>query len=397
MDMYNRLLKIVIVLLLAGLVVPCEAADVSKTESFTVLRHYLRGTETHSREINFPCTGSFLPVFAFSKNRQLGLYSYRFLPKSAGTPQIWLVDLQNGNTLNSFAGHLSTQSIAFSPDGKKAISGGDDGKRGVAEGWWRQNWRHLIGDDSNKSAPLGILRLWDITTGKEINSAKGHNTYIRAVAYSPTEELALSGGDDRDIVLWNLKDLTIVRKFTGHTSGIRNLDWSKDGKTFLSGSWDGSIRLWDIHTGKELTHLQSHHGRVMSSALSPDANFALSSHLSGPNQPVIYWDLKQKKEINRFGIPGNPWHANMVLHVQSVAFSPDGKTALFGLEFGSVIWWSLDDWKEIAHNRIFKKELAYVTFSADGNYCISVGCDIDKSATNKKAQAKVRYWKLPNP
>jgi WD40 repeat protein len=104
--------------------------------------------------------------------------------------------------------------------------------------------------------------------------------------------------------------------------------------------------------------------------------------------------LKQKKEINRFGIVGNPWFADKALHVQSVTFSPDGKTALFGLEFGTVIWWSLDDWKEIAQNRVYEKELAYVTFSADGDYCISVGHD--KSTTNKKPDAKIRFWELPN-
>jgi len=350
---------------------PGEAVGFSKFESNQSWVHYARIHEEPSYEITLPDRNLFypMPIFAFSQDRQRGLYAYIEKPEGSKTSMIWLINLQDGDTFNSFVGHPgSTQCLAFSPDGKRSVSGGSE----------------------------GILRLWDTANGKEINNAKGHKDYIRAVAYSPVEDMALTGGDDRDILLWDIKKMMVQKKFIGHTSGIRHacLEWSKDGKIFLSGSWDGSIRLWDIQTGKELAHLQAGYGEVMSLSLSPDSNFALSSYLSGPNQPVIYWDLKQKKEINRFGIVGNPWFAHKALHVQSVTFSPDGKTALFGLEFGTVIWWSLDDWKEIAQNRVYEKELAYVTFSADGDYCISVG--YDKSTTNKKPDAKIRFWKLPN-
>jgi WD40 repeat protein len=128
----------------------------------------------------------------------------------------------------------------------------------------------------------------------------------------------------------------------------------------------------------------------MSLALSPDGRYALASYLNGPNQPVIFWDLETEKEMNSFGVPGNPWFADQELHVASVAFLPDGKTALFGLVFGTVIWWDLNKWEPIAMNRLHQRELEFVACSTDGTMSISVGVD---AKTDRNA--KVKFWRLP--
>ena len=303
--------------------------------------------------------------FALSADRQRGLYA-----SPCTSPDTWaihLIDLNDGNNLLTLDGHPdSVQSLSFSPDGQKAISGGAD----------------------------GTVRLWGLSNGEQIACVKAHTEYVRCVAYSPVEEKAISGGSLGEILLWDMEKMQVIKRFTGHASGIRaSLAWSRDGKTFLSGSWDGSVRLWDVQTGEEIAHLQPGYGRVMSLALSPDGRYALSSYLSGPNHPVIYWDLETEKEINRFGVPGNPWDTeqHQQLHVASVAFLPDGKTALFGLVFGTVIWWDLNKWELIAMNRLHQRELEFVACSADGNTAISVGIDAETDRN-----ARVKFWRLPN-
>ena len=281
---------------------------------------------------------------------------------------IYCLDLADGKPRLTCEGHRgSTQSLSFSFDGRRAVSGGKNGE----------------------------IIWWDLEKGVEIGRRKGHTDYVRSVAYSPVGNQALSGGDSGEILLWDLNTMQIMKTFEGHTSGIRfhSLVWGRDGEIFLSGSWDGSIRLWDIETGEELVHLQAGYGRVMSIDLSPDGKFALSSYLNGPNQPVIYWDLETRQEVNRFGVPGNPWHADRQLHVESVAFAPDGKTALFGLAFGTVIWWDLNEWKPISMNRLFEKELVYVHFSEDNQDCCAIGCDESTLYDN----AKIRCWRLRKP
>jgi WD40 repeat protein len=235
------------------------------------------------------------------------------------------------------------------------------------------------------------VRLWDLLSGEQLGCVKAYAEYAQRVAYSPVEEKALTGGRHGEILLLDMEKMEVIRRFKGHASNIRaSLAWAQDGKTFLSGSWDGSVRLWNVQTGEEIAHLQPGYGRVLSLALSHDGKYALSSYLSSPDRPVILWDLESQHEINRFGIPGHRRYGEFV-HMESVAFSPDAKTALFGFVFGTVIWWDLDKWEFIAMNHLHQKRLGFVAFSADGKTSISVGTD-----TKTNGNIKVKFWKLPS-
>lgn len=332
----------------------------SRYGSDTRWKQYAETRESPSKEIELQHPRPLFMRFTVSRDRARALYW------SVMSSPIHLIDLDSGKELLTLEGR-STQCVAFSPDGKKAVSGGGD----------------------------GVVRVWDMISGEQLADMKGHSRHIRSVAYSRVEEKVLSGGDgdSEDILLWDLEKRQVIRRFVGHRQ-IRFgcLAWAQDGRTFLSGGWDGSIRLWDVQTSQELCHVQPMYGRVMSLALSPRGTRALASYLSGPDQPVVYWDLETGQEIGRFGVPGNPWFADQQLHVSSVAFSADGKTALFGLVFGTVLWWDLDGWKQISMNRLHEEELVFVTFSADGKTCISVGTDAD----GPKDTPKVKFWKLPD-
>ena len=360
-------LKIPILIIILSGLTTCYSCDEKPSEQAKDIRweKYATVIQDPNKEIILPDVSS---GFTFTTYHQIGAYALFLHPSP-----VHLISMESGNHILTIKGHpLSTQSISFSPDGKKILTGGTD----------------------------NVVRLWDITTGEQLGQAKEHSDIVRSVAYSPVGESALSGGDDRIILLWDLEKMQVIKRFTGHTSGIRHrcLVFSKDGKSFLSGNWDGTIRLWDVESGQALVRLQAELGRVMSIALSPDGKYALSSYLSGEKQPVIFWDLGKQKEINRFGVPGNPWFADQRLHVASVAFSPDGKTALFGLVFGTVLWWDLDKWEQIAHNRLYTKELEFVTFSQDGKSVISVGKDKKLEKTGKNQPnwiSKVKFWQLP--
>jgi WD40 repeat protein len=129
----------------------------------------------------------------------------------------------------------------------------------------------------------------------------------------------------------------------------------------------------------------------MSIALSPDGTLALSTFLNGPDQPVLLWDVQAGSEVNRFSIPGNPWHANRELHVTSVSFSPDSTSALFGTAFGSIIWWDVSEWRQMSHNVMYQGEVSEVAFSVDGKEAISIGFNSDAALTI----ASLRVWRLP--
>jgi WD40 repeat protein len=76
-------------------------------------------------------------------------------------------------------------SVAFSPDGTTALSGSSD----------------------------KTLRLWDVATGQELRTFKGHMEQVRSVAFSPDGRTALSGSDDKTLRLWRIDTVTDLIAF----------------------------------------------------------------------------------------------------------------------------------------------------------------------------------------
>ena len=82
-------------------------------------------------------------------------------------------------------------SVAFSPDGKQALSGSND----------------------------STLKLWDIKTGKEIRTFFGHSRGVNSVAFSPDGKQALSGSDDGTLKLWDIETVEEIASFISYIDG----------------------------------------------------------------------------------------------------------------------------------------------------------------------------------
>ena len=65
-------------------------------------------------------------------------------------------------------------SVAYSPDGTRIVSGGDD----------------------------GAVRVWDAQSGQEHTRLSGHMGWVRSVAYSPDGTRIVSGSWDGTVRLW---------------------------------------------------------------------------------------------------------------------------------------------------------------------------------------------------
>ena len=247
---------------------------------------------------------------------------------SAGLLTLKLWDMKTAKVLRIFKGHKNIiKSVAFSPDGKYAISGSKDStmklwdiktgkkvrtfkgdKEEINSVSFGPNGKYVIygskklikgsGDwDDKNNKYIGVIKLWDITTGKEIRAFKNLTSIINSVAYSPNGKYAVSGDDDGSMILWNIKTGKKIKIFNNNQEIISSVAFSKNGKYAISGSWDGSIKLWDIKTGKEIKTFNGSADIIFTVAFSPNGKYIVSGTDSGT---ISLWNAKTAMKIDVF-------------------------------------------------------------------------------------------------
>jgi hypothetical protein len=113
---------------------------------------------------------------------------------------------------------------------------------------------------------------------------------VTSVAFSPLDDVVLTGSSDSTARLWNLRGQEI-QKFSGHTDKVTSVAFSSSGQFVLTGSKDNTARLWDAKFGKELQQFQGHSWTVSSVALLSDDKFALTGSYDGT---VRLWKVDPK-------------------------------------------------------------------------------------------------------
>nr|WP_246275582.1 WD40 repeat domain-containing protein [Brasilonema bromeliae] len=222
------------------------------------------------------------------------------------TPVAQPSSVANPQLLYTFTEHSGTiQSLAFTPDSRILISGGYDNE--------------------------GIIRLWDMTTGRRKGIIKrAHKTAVESIVISPDGQTLASCSDDNTINLWNLKSYKFTRSFVEHTSNVLSLAMTPNGKVLVSGALDG-IRMWDLLQQRPLATLTRFDNSINTVAISPDGQ----TLASGDNVGVIkLWDLNSGRLIRT--ISGA--HSNTVT---KIVFTPDGRSFISASRDRTIKLWSV--------------------------------------------------------
>jgi WD40 repeat protein len=150
------------------------------------------------------------------------------------------------------------------------FSGGD--VVGVSEVSADGRWLALTSGD--------VVKLWDLRSGHGPRSLRGHTSPIMAAAFSPDSRVLATGGGeilghpasrahavsdlpgDSSIKLWDVTTGREIRTLAGQTHTIRHLAFSPDGRVLLSATKvlpgtglpasDHTRKVWDVATGREL-------------------------------------------------------------------------------------------------------------------------------------------------
>jgi small GTP-binding protein len=305
-----------------------------------------------ARTVKLRAKNVFFFAYALSPDRK------RALSGSSEEGSIRLWDLETGRPIRRLEGHSErVNSLAWSPDGHRALSAGGDGLRlwdveagscvrvfkEHSGGLWAVDWssdgrRALSGGDDT------TLRLWDVETGRCVRAFEGHKRTVRTVALSSDGRRALSGSDDATVRLWDVKTGRCTRVFEGHTTPVNVVAWVPHGGHVLSGdggpqqyprneptkTFKPTVRLWDVDTGRSLHVLEGHSDWVRSLAVSPDGRYALSG---GGDRSIRLWNLTPG-ECQRILIG----HRDLI---RGLGWSIDGRHALTCDQSGNIRQWNL--------------------------------------------------------
>jgi WD40 repeat protein len=181
--------------------------------------------------------------------------------------------------------HTATLAVAFAPDGKTLATSGRD----------------------------GVVKLWDVASGRNLYTLEQQFTWVEALAWSRDGRTVASAGRDGVIRLWDAATGKDICPQSGHRCGVGQAVLSRDGKTAVTAGWDDTVRWWDTATGRELRVVP---GAVHDVAVSPDNRTVLATVLK--ERRLRTWDLATGRETTPADLPDG-------LRAGLLAFTPDGR------------------------------------------------------------------------
>ncbi|MEP6568774.1 MAG: caspase family protein [Acidobacteriota bacterium] len=163
-------------------------------------------------------------------------------------------------------------SLAFSPDNKILATGGVESKSNLDLDAMMKGAMDPRAPKKSKNQPpvdpqdfmkdmkfeaVGHVVLWDVASGQQIATLKGHGKGVTQVAFSRDGRLLASSSSDNTIKIWDVATRSELRTLAGHSTNIDSLDFSPDSRLLASACDDGSTFLWDVKTGEHLATLIS--------------------------------------------------------------------------------------------------------------------------------------------
>ena len=264
-------------------------------------------------------TGNMVRTFKDQKTKVNALAmspNGRFLGAAGDAESVGFWEISSGRFVGRFKGlsdvawfrkkygfDPETTSLAFTPDGKRAVVGSTDFR----------------------------VRVIDLTNGTVERVLEGHNSWIGGVAVSPDGRWLLSGENATGgpVKLWDMKSGKLVRSIGEISNGAKTLTFFPDGRRFAVGHGFGAS-IWDLE-GNKLAEFKLGYmsGEAVAAALTPDARFLAM----GDRKRVRLYDIDAGTEVRQFtGRVATPWR---------IGFTADGRYLFVG-DFAKMVRWDLE-------------------------------------------------------
>jgi WD40 repeat protein len=171
------------------------------------------------------------------------------------------------------------------------------------------------------------IHLWQVPAAGDVRVVRAGPHPVASLAFSPDGQLLVpAGAGTRFLMLWEAASGNRVGRLAGHTAGVLGVAFSPDGKHLASGGSDQMVRLWTLSSG-ESRILSGHTAMVRSVAFSPDGKWLASG---GSDRTVRLWPLTVGGEARILRPPADA--------VTCVAFSPDLRLLAAAAGYAVHLW-----------------------------------------------------------
>ena len=288
-----------------------------------------------ARAVAFSPDGGTVASASGTLLRESGVYGAR-----PGELAVW--GTAEGDLRKKVDAHLGVvHAVAFSRDGRRLVTGGEDRLVKV----WRADTlaeeRSLygftspvlaaaIGPDGARVAaaggssrtlnPGGELRMWDLLPPRPALEVKSQ-TYYNTAAFSPDGRLIGGCGGEGVVRLWDAATGAEVRALTGLKPNVYDLAFSRDGGRVVAAGQSGQVAVWETATGR-LAHTFGGKEYLIRSAVSPDGRTVATGAIG---ETVRLFDAETGQQTGTLNLPGPASGRRTGRSAVTLAFSPDGR------------------------------------------------------------------------
>ncbi len=262
-------------------------------------------------------------------------YPWKAPPTPSGSCLIRIFQL-SGRTPDdplTLAGEHTKQvrSAAFSPDGRRVVTGGDD-RKGV---------------------------IWDALTGAVIGSLTGHGDWIYCADYSPDGRRIATASFDHQAIVWDAATFAPIFRLTGHFNNVASAHFSHDGAYLVTSGKDGRAFVWDMTDGSETARLTGHREWVFSARFSEDDRYIVTA---GSDSIALVWDVSTWKSI--LTIRHND-------QINDARFSPDGTRIVTAGDDGRAKIWDARNGTLLRTINVTNNRVYSALFSPDERFVVT--------------------------
>ncbi|MES2275852.1 MAG: WD40 repeat domain-containing protein [Bacteroidota bacterium] len=216
-------------------------------------------------------------------------------------------------------------------------------------------------------------------TVEKLTELTGHSNPIYTLELSQKPGILFSGGNDKGLVEWSLKEMAFIKVMFPVNTSIYALHCPAGYPLMFAGLRSGQVLVFDFTQQKIIKGLNLHVKPVFDIKSIPSKKELLIASEDGT---VSVWHLETLELLHQVKVSHDT--------IRSIAVSPDEKQVAFGCRDNSVSIYSLEDYTHVITLQGHTMAVFTTAYTPDGQYILSGSRDAQLKVWDAKTFTLVK-------